>query len=368
MHVCFVDRGNAHSIWSLIDAIAIELLSQGHTVTYCKFLEEGTVTARDTPQGVNLKCITVSNKKTILGLFKQIVKFSHEFNKSVDGFDVLHTNFVLPGAFAKFIGRNKVSFILTTQHEIYHSMSPHWRFFLWMGNKFTHQTVYISEQVKKSFARITNDSSSNIIIKNGVDTNFLERIAKNNPSEANGLKVICPGRLVKEKGQRVLVEAWPSVLNIFPKAVLYLPGEGVDQNYLQKRCTELEINHSVKFLGWLEKTKTLGMISSSNIIIVPSDGTQEGFGLVVAEAMALKTPLICSDIPVFKEVAGDTATYFKVDDASDLSQVIINKLQSHSCNNELVNKAYSRIVNNFEQKKMVAQYIDLYESHCYRKG
>jgi glycosyltransferase involved in cell wall biosynthesis len=37
-------------------------------------------------------------------------------------------------------------------------------------------------------------------------------------------------------------------------------------------------------------------------VVVPSDGSQEGYGLVVTEAVACGAPLILSDIPVFREV------------------------------------------------------------------
>ena len=35
----------------------------------------------------------------------------------------------------------------------------------------------------------------------------------------------------------------------------------------------------------------------------------EGFGLPVVEAMQLRTPVICSDLPAFREIAGDIPVY-----------------------------------------------------------
>ncbi|WP_156941163.1 hypothetical protein [Cobetia crustatorum] len=81
MNYCFVDRANAHSIWSLIDSIAAELLTQGHSVTYCKFCEFDTITDRYTPPGVKVENIYVPSKNSILGLPKQILIFAYQFNK-----------------------------------------------------------------------------------------------------------------------------------------------------------------------------------------------------------------------------------------------------------------------------------------------
>ena len=36
----------------------------------------------------------------------------------------------------------------------------------------------------------------------------------------------------------------------------------------------------------------------------------EGFGVPIIEALAANTPVLCSDIPVFREVAGELADYF----------------------------------------------------------
>jgi glycosyltransferase involved in cell wall biosynthesis len=46
-----------------------------------------------------------------------------------------------------------------------------------------------------------------------------------------------------------------------------------------------------------------------------SASRDEGFGLPLVEAMGVGTPLVVSDIPVFREVGGDAATYVDPDDA-----------------------------------------------------
>jgi O-antigen biosynthesis alpha-1,2-mannosyltransferase len=48
----------------------------------------------------------------------------------------------------------------------------------------------------------------------------------------------------------------------------------------------------------------------------------EGFGLAVAEAGKLNVPLVLSDIPVFRELAGDQASYFPVGDYYSLANII----------------------------------------------
>lgn len=48
----------------------------------------------------------------------------------------------------------------------------------------------------------------------------------------------------------------------------------------------------------------------------------EGFGIPLLEAMALGIPVVVSDIPIFREVAGDAAAYFPVGDADELARQV----------------------------------------------
>jgi glycosyltransferase involved in cell wall biosynthesis len=58
----------------------------------------------------------------------------------------------------------------------------------------------------------------------------------------------------------------------------------------------------------------------ANCLITTS--THEGFCLPVIEAQSLGTPVICSDIPVLREVAGDGALFFDPSDAAALARCL----------------------------------------------
>lgn len=48
----------------------------------------------------------------------------------------------------------------------------------------------------------------------------------------------------------------------------------------------------------------------------------EGFGLPIVEALSLGVPVIASDIPIFREIAGDAGCYFPPDDTDGTAAVI----------------------------------------------
>lgn len=70
--------------------------------------------------------------------------------------------------------------------------------------------------------------------------------------------------------------------------------------------------------------------AASSCLIAASEG--EGFGLPLIEAAQHKLPIIARDIPVFREVAGEHAYYFKGSNADDLAVAVRNWLQLYQEN------------------------------------
>jgi glycosyltransferase involved in cell wall biosynthesis len=65
---------------------------------------------------------------------------------------------------------------------------------------------------------------------------------------------------------------------------------------------------NVRFSGYIEEHDKAALIAEAHGLIMPSFA--EGFGVPIIEALAANTPVLCSDIPVFREVAGELADYF----------------------------------------------------------
>jgi len=96
-------------------------------------------------------------------------------------------------------------------------------------------------------------------------------------------------------------------------------GWGVDD--LVKRL-EAHVDQNERFF-WLQgiSDEYLEKIyGASSCLLAASLG--EGFGLPLIEAAQKGLPIIARDIPVFREVAGDHAFYFRGDDASDLANPV----------------------------------------------
>ncbi|WP_298243839.1 glycosyltransferase family 1 protein [uncultured Bradyrhizobium sp.] len=65
---------------------------------------------------------------------------------------------------------------------------------------------------------------------------------------------------------------------------------------------------NVRFAGYVDEHEKAALIAEAHGLIMPS--LAEGFGVPIIEALAANTPVLCSDIAVFREVAGELADYF----------------------------------------------------------
>lgn len=71
---------------------------------------------------------------------------------------------------------------------------------------------------------------------------------------------------------------------------------------------------SVTFTGYLGDERLAGLLQHANALLFPS--AYEGFGLPVIEAMSVGTPVLASDIPVMREVAGEAALLLPAGDVA----------------------------------------------------
>ena len=85
----------------------------------------------------------------------------------------------------------------------------------------------------------------------------------------------------------------------------------------------------------------------------------EGFGIPVLEAFGCTCPAILSDIPCFREVAGDAANYFNPDSAAELSNLMLAMLNSENLRNELRLKGRKRL-ESFSWQKAAGATAEVY--------
>jgi len=107
------------------------------------------------------------------------------------------------------------------------------------------------------------------------------------------------GRLVREKGVEVLIDAMPEVIAAHPEAKFVVAGGG-GHGHLAHRAAALGLGHRISFAGFLPEDDLPRMYAIASVAAFPS--LYEPFGIVALEAMAAGAPVVTSDIGGFREV------------------------------------------------------------------
>jgi glycosyltransferase involved in cell wall biosynthesis len=132
-------------------------------------------------------------------------------------------------------------------------------------------------------------------IYNPVDTEKVREIAQigSNPFNGSGPHLVAAGRVCRQKGFDLLIEAMPAVLRRFPDAQLMILGEGPLEAELKEQARNLGLQEKVYFLGF--QANPWLYLKHADAFILPS--RYEGLPNVLLEALALGTPVVVSDCP-----------------------------------------------------------------------
>jgi glycosyltransferase involved in cell wall biosynthesis len=99
---------------------------------------------------------------------------------------------------------------------------------------------------------------------------------------------------------------------ITPETLLFVVGNQGPETFEIRRFIEKNrLQDSVVFINTISDAKLEEFYRQCELLIAPS--TIEGFGFPVAEALCYGCRVVCSDIPSFREVGGDSCYYFDLD-------------------------------------------------------
>ena len=86
----------------------------------------------------------------------------------------------------------------------------------------------------------------------------------------------------------------------------------------------------------------------------------ESFGITILEAINAGNIAICSNLPAFMDLLGDSGIYFKNDNLQSLLNVL-NKINNSDLHT-IWNKQYDHINNNYNSKKVLDDWIYVYDN------
>lgn len=110
--------------------------------------------------------------------------------------------------------------------------------------------------------------------------------------------------------------------------------QGAYRRMLEQKVIDLGLTGRVEFKDFLADDELLRLYQGAAALIYPS--RFEGFGIPPLEALACGTPVIASDIPVHREVLGDTVQYVKLGNPQSWAEAIDSLNDSVTVNHRLI--------------------------------
>jgi glycosyltransferase involved in cell wall biosynthesis len=202
--------------------------------------------------------------------------------------------------------------------------------------------VAVSEKARAELVQLTGIAADKVrVVPNGVDPAGLLGLSKPGVALAERLGLLAadpflllPVRITRRKRIEIAIDALRHLRGTYPNAMLVVtggPGAHNPANTIYARELIARAGAGVHLLhdqGVRVSDRVLSdLYALADALVLPS--ANEGFGIPALEAGWHRLPIVCSDIPALRAVAGEDATYVAVDaDGATLARAIAERLES----------------------------------------
>ncbi len=182
------------------------------------------------------------------------------------------------------------------------------------------------------------------------------RLALDIPEDALAIGMVAA--LTDHKGHRYLLEAWPRVRASHPEAILLLAGSGELDSQLQEQAQALEIDDSVRFLGYCSDVP--GLLAALDLFVISSH--KEGLCTSLMDAMAAQLPIVATGAGGIPEVVEDMKTGIIVPPCNPqaLAEALISLATDRELATRLSMQARETAQQKFDYHKMVKDTLNIY--------
>ncbi|WP_336001802.1 glycosyltransferase family 4 protein [Halorientalis halophila] len=209
-------------------------------------------------------------------------------------------------------------------------------------------------------ALIRLSGTEKLVIPNGVDLAEIRRAREVTPPDLpDGPLVGTASRLVPHKQVHELLRAARRLEDSDVDAKFVVVGDGPERERLEGLAERLEIRDRVLFTGFLPtRAEVHAVMDRLDVFAFPT--CSEGFGVAVAEAMALGTTVVVNDIPILHEVVGDAGVFVDATDTDEFANALQSLLEDEPRRVELGAEGATRIEEQFSLEHTTTEYVDLY--------
>lgn len=181
-------------------------------------------------------------------------------------------------------------------------------------------------------------------------------------------RLLCLGRLIRDKGFDVALKAFASLAGRMPGLRLVIAGDGAVRSSLEALAVELGIRDCVEFLGWVSPDRVPALVNSATLVVMPS--RREGLPGVALEAALMARPVVATAVGGTPEIVLHQKTGLLVaqDDEEALAEAILYLLTHRAVATAFGHAARRRAQEVFSFERYVDAYDALYRKTLIRSA
>jgi glycosyltransferase involved in cell wall biosynthesis len=220
----------------------------------------------------------------------------------------------------------------------------------------------VSEAMRQRVQALGRNLPESAVIPMGTD--LTDRFTPD-PTVSREPFLLFVGRLVRKKGVDLLLDAFASITGDHPELTVVIVGDGPERTALEAQANGLGIDGRVRFLGSVRNDHLPDLCRRATAAVFPfrkeATGDQEGFGLVVVEAMGCGCPVVCTDVPAVRDIFPETevASLIPPESSSELASVIRRVVTDPTTAAETAWTAKQFVSARFDWWRAAAGYDDL---------
>jgi len=187
------------------------------------------------------------------------------------------------------------------------------------------------------------------VIYHGLDFSKIPEVS--GKTENGKLVIGNAGRLTQQKGQRYLIDLAELLREKHTNFVIKIAGKGDLEQELKQEVAKRNLQEYVQLLGFVENINAF--MQELDLFVLTSQW--EGFGFVIAEAMAAGTPVVAFDITSNPElvVDGKTGYLVKFPDVAAMAEKVDQLLSDRKLAQEMALNGRKRVEEHFRVEDKV---------------
>ncbi len=215
-----------------------------------------------------------------------------------------------------------------------------YRFLMWQSHRKANQIIVPSDWVKQDLSS-HHPFAANKITRTYESGASQQNVTAKKPKNIQKKFILYQGTPFPHKNVKKLVDAFNILHQSNPDLHLHFNGK-IEQYYeeLQRYIAKQPSRSNIHVNGFVPDPESKWMFQHCLAFVHPTK--DEGFGLPGLEAMEQGAPVVCSDIPVLREVYGEAPVYFDPDSETDIADKVSSVINDEKLREAMRKKGHAQ--------------------------